>query len=71
MHVYVAIEGIDSRELLQKCYERKVIFAPGDIFYINNKKSDTLRLGLSRITMEEIEEGIKIISECVNEIKNK
>ena len=71
MHVYVAIEGIDSRELLQKCYERKVIFAPGDIFDINNKKSDTLRLGLSRITMEEIEEGIKIISECVNEIKNK
>ena len=40
-------------------------------FDINNKKSDTLRLGLSRITMEEIEEGIKIISECVNEIKNK
>ena len=38
-------------------------------FDINNKKSDTLRLGLSRITMEEIEEGIKIISECVNEIK--
>ena len=71
MHVYVAIEGIDSRELLQKCYEKKVIFAPGDIFDINNKKSDTLRLGLSRITMEEIEEGIKIISECVNEIKSK
>lgn len=69
MHVYIAIEGIDSRKLLQKCYERKVIFAPGDIFDVNNEKTDTLRLGLSRITMEEIEEGIRIISECVDKLK--
>ena len=67
--MYIAIEGIDSRKLLQKCYERKVIFVPGDIFNVNNEKTDTLRLGLSRITMEEIEEGIRIISECIDELK--
>ena len=56
---------------LKKNYKNNSKFFLGILFDINNKKSDTLRLGLSRITMEEIEEGIKIISECVNEIKNK
>ena len=56
---------------LKKNYKNNSKFFLGILFDINNKKSDTLRLGLSRITMDEIEEGIKIISECVNEIKNK
>lgn len=65
LHIYIGIEGVDSRELLQKCYKRKVIFMPGDIFSVDNSIKNTLRLGLSRVTLEEIEKGIRIIGECL------
>lgn len=67
MHIYMKLEGIDSRELLQKCYKRNVIFTPGDIFTVDNTGKDALRLGLSRVSLEEIKEGIKIIGECLND----
>ena len=43
---------------------------PGDIFYINYDGHDTLRLGFSRLSLEDIENGIKIIGECVRDIEN-
>ncbi len=65
LHIYVGINGVDSRELLNKCYKKGVIFTPGDIFEINHTPTCTMRLGLSRLTLEQIEEGIKIISNCI------
>ena len=56
---------IITRELLEKCYEKNVIFTPGDIFTIDNTCKNALRLGLSRLTLKEIESGIKIIGECI------
>ncbi|MHC1684706.1 MAG: PLP-dependent aminotransferase family protein [Clostridiaceae bacterium] len=67
LHIYIGIKDIDSRELLQKCYERKVIFMPGDIFAVDDSIKNTLRLGLSRVTLEEIEKGIRIMGECLRE----
>ena len=67
LHIYIGIDGMNSRELLKKCYEKKVIFTPGDIFTVDNTGENTLRLGLSRLSLEEIEEGIKIIGECLKE----
>jgi len=69
MHIYMELEGIDSRELLEKCYKRNVIFIPGDIFTVNNTGKNALRLGLSRVSLEEIKEGIKIIGECLSDCK--
>lgn len=66
LHIYIGIKGIDSRELLNRCLKRNVIFTPGDIFEVDNSINNTLRLGLSRLTLKEIEEGIKIIGECLN-----
>ena len=66
LHIFIKLKNINSRELLQKCYDRGVIFMPGDIFYVNEKGEDTLRLGFSRLSFEEIEKGIKIISESIN-----
>lgn len=65
LHIYIGIDGVNARELLQKCYEKNVIFTPGDIFTVDNTGENTLRLGLSRLSLEEIEEGIKIIGECL------
>lgn len=69
LHIYIGIEGINSRQLLNGCYEKGVIFTPGDIFSVDNISNNTLRLGLSRLTLNEIEEGIKIIGSIKNELK--
>ena len=70
LHIFIRLDGINSRELLDKCYERKVIFMPGDLFFTDGSGSDTLRLGLSRLHTDEIEKGIKIIGEVVCEMQN-
>ncbi|EPZ54927.1 transcriptional regulator, GntR family / Aspartate aminotransferase domain protein [[Clostridium] sordellii ATCC 9714] len=41
---------------------------PGDIFYIGENGRNTLRLGISRVSMENMEKGIKIIGEVVKDL---
>ncbi|MGL5348360.1 MAG: PLP-dependent aminotransferase family protein [Peptostreptococcaceae bacterium] len=69
LHIFIKLKNISSRNLLCKCHEKGVIFMPGDIFYINNEGYDTLRLGFSRLSFEDIEKGIKIIGESIKEVK--
>ncbi|MFZ5351979.1 MAG: PLP-dependent aminotransferase family protein [Bacillota bacterium] len=59
----------DSRELLKACYERGVIFTPGDIFYVDNSGSNTIRLSFANVDMPDIEKGFKIIGEELKKIK--
>lgn len=66
LHLFLKFKDINTRDLLNKCYEKGVIFMPGDIFYIDNEIDNTLRLGFSRLSLEEIEQGIKIIGESIN-----
>ncbi|WP_270939857.1 PLP-dependent aminotransferase family protein [Romboutsia lituseburensis] len=68
LHIFIKLKNIDSRSLLLKCHENGVIFMPGDIFYVNNSHNDTIRLGFSRLTFEEIESGIKVIGRIIKEI---
>lgn len=68
LHLFIRLDNIDARKLLEKCYEKKVIFMPGDLFYIDDNGQNTLRLGLSRLSIEDIEKGIKIIGETVDEM---
>lgn len=63
LYIFIKLDGINSRELLERCYKREVIFTPGDIFYTDDSGKDTLRLGFSRVSAEDIEKGIKIIGE--------
>jgi DNA-binding transcriptional MocR family regulator len=63
LYIFIKLDKINARELLQKCYARDVIFAPGDIFYTDDSGSDTLRLGFSKLSSTDIERGIKIIGE--------
>lgn len=69
LHIYIGIEGVDSRQLLERCYNRGVIFTPGDIFAVDNSCKNTLRLGLSRLPLNDIKEGIKIIGEVSKELR--
>ena len=68
LHIYIGLEGVDSRELLKKCYEKGIIFTPGDIFSVDDSGNNTLRLGLSRLSLREIEEGIKVIGTIKKEL---
>lgn len=68
LHIFIKLKNIDTRKLLEKCYEKKVIFMPGDLFFTDSSGSDTLRLGFSRLSFEDIEIGIKIIGETINEM---
>lgn len=71
LHLYVGLRDVPARVLLQACYEEKVIFMPGDIFSLDERGEYALRLGLSRVSLEEIKEGIKIMGECLRDLKRK
>lgn len=70
LHLFIKLKNIDSRKLLLRCYDKGVIFMPGDVFYVDDKGYDTLRLGFSRLSIEDIEKGIKIIGDTIRELSN-
>ena len=71
LHIFLKLKNIDTRYLLNECSKKNVIFMPGDIFYVDNSGANTLRLGFSRLTHEEIELGIKIIGDTIKELESK
>ena len=70
LHLFIELEkGMNSRTLLKKCYEKGVVFSPGDVFYADGRGSNTFRLGFSRLKEADILKGIKIIGDTLkNEI---
>lgn len=72
LHIFIKLKnGISSREVLKCCYKKGVLFTPGDIFYVNGNETSTMRLGFSRVSEEDINKGIKIIGDVVNEMMSK
>ncbi|MGE7928760.1 PLP-dependent aminotransferase family protein [Lysinibacillus xylanilyticus] len=66
LHLFIELEeAMDARTLLKKCYQRGVVFYPGDVFYSNGEGSNTFRLGFSRLKEEDIVRGIKIIGDTL------
>ncbi|MFK7693877.1 PLP-dependent aminotransferase family protein [Paenibacillus sp. HJGM_3] len=64
LHLFLTFEeSFRTRELLAACSRKGVIFTPGDIFYTDGKGGNTLRLGFSRVSDEDIAKGIRIIGE--------
>ncbi|MGE6226570.1 PLP-dependent aminotransferase family protein [Paenibacillus chitinolyticus] len=65
LHLFLTFPtSVDTRQLLEACTEQGVIFTPGDKFFIQEGEgTNTLRLGFSRVTDENIERGIQIIGQ--------
>lgn len=63
LHLFLTFPSdVNTRMLLEACTEQGVIFTPGDKFFIHERTgTNTLRLGFSRVTDENIERGIQII----------
>lgn len=67
MHIFIELDGINCRDLLDKCSQKGVIFTPGDRFYTDNGGKNTFRLGISRVTERDIEKGFRIIGEVIRQ----
>ena len=60
-------EGIDARKLLDQAIERKVAFVPGTHFFANGGHENTLRLNFSGSTLEQIDQGMKVLKEITEQ----
>lgn len=60
-------ENISTREILEKCLERKIAFVPGGSFFPVKHKENTFRINYSNMPQEKIEKGIQIIGEVLKE----
>ncbi|MFL0245759.1 PLP-dependent aminotransferase family protein [Candidatus Clostridium stratigraminis] len=68
LHIFIKLYNIDARSLLDLVMRHGAIFMPGDVFYVDEKGKDTLRLGFSRLSLQDIEKGIKILGKCIDEL---
>ena len=69
LHLFVTFaEGFNTRSLLAACHERGVIFTAGDIFFTDGTGQNTLRLGFSRVSDEDIRKGIAIIGNVARQL---
>ena len=58
-------ERINTVELLEKCVEQKVAFVPGNSFFPNIHKYNTLRINFSNTRDELIADGIQRIGDAI------
>lgn len=61
-------EGASSRQLLDLAVKEKVLFVPGDPFYIGKKDSNTMRLNFTCSNEEEIRVGIKRLGNAMKKL---
>ncbi|OFI01512.1 2-aminoadipate transaminase [Clostridium acetireducens DSM 10703] len=70
LHIFIKLDNLNARTLLDSCCKKNVIFTPGDIFYIDKNGWDTFRLGFSRVEKEDIEKGFKIIGDEIKKLNS-
>jgi 2-aminoadipate transaminase len=69
MFLWVTLpENTSSRELLDLAIKDKVIFVPGDPFYVNRRNANTLRLNFSCFDEEMIDIGIKNLGKAMKQL---
>jgi 2-aminoadipate transaminase len=69
MFLWVTLpENTSSRDLLDLAIKDKVIFVPGDPFYVNRRETNTLRLNFSCTDEETTEIGIKSLGKAIERL---
>jgi 2-aminoadipate transaminase len=61
-------EGASSRQLLEYAVKEKVLFVPGDPFYIGKKDSNTMRLNFTCSNEQEIRTGIERLGNAMKKL---
>ncbi len=60
-------EGISSMKLIDQAIANKIVFVPGDPFYVNRTDANTLRLNYTNSNETEIEEAIKRLGRVIQD----
>ena len=69
MFLWVTLpDGVSALDLFPKAKEKKVVFVPGDPFYIGKKNVNAMRLNYTNADCETIEEGIRRLGELFKEL---
>lgn len=63
--------GMDSRELMGRCLDKRVAFVPGGSFFPEKSRENTLRLNFSCVDEQTITEGVRRMGEAYNEMTGK
>jgi 2-aminoadipate transaminase len=64
IYIWVILpKTIDLEKVLEQSQKRGVTFSPGNLFYLDEKGSDRMRLQFSLEDDEKIDEGLRIIGE--------
>ena len=63
--------GLSARGLLDYCMARKVVFVPGDTFYIGAEDGCEIRMNYSCLSAEKIREGVQIMADGINQLLAK
>jgi len=72
MFLWVTLpEVTSSRDLLDLALKDKVIFVPGEPFYVNRRNTNTLRLNFSCTDEETIDTGIRHLGQAMEELLKK
>ena len=62
LYAWVKVEGMNARNLLEKCIEQQVAFVPGDSFFSHGGGDDMFRLSITSLPLERIRAGVKRIT---------
>ena len=69
MFLWVTLpQNVSSRDLLNLALKDKVIFVPGDPFYVNRQNTNTLRLNFSCTDEETIDTGIRNLGKAMAQL---
>lgn len=58
-------DKIDTFALVEKCLEKKVVFVPGNQFYIEKIPNNEIRFNFSHCSFEDIKKGIQLIKDSL------
>lgn len=62
--------GLSARKLLDRAMQEKVIFVPGDPFYVNRRDTNTMRLNFSCTGKDVIRDGIARLGKAIEMVLN-
>ena len=63
-------ENMSALELFDIAANDKVVFVPGDPFYVNRKDTNTMRLNFSCVSEETIQTGIQRLGKAIEKISS-
>ena len=69
MFLWVTLpEGVSAVKMFPKALENKVVYVPGDPFYVGMKDVNAMRLNYTNADSETIDEGIKRLGKLLKEV---